>query len=170
MTKSRFNLRNVAKIGVTCLVVCMMFLGCGGKDKDKDDDKGGGNAAGQVELNGKKYPLNKGSVLITDGEGHSEYWLRFEGANNVSCVFVFWTAKGSELPAGTFTTFQMPPQVCVHDSGFDCSMTSNTPNLEIKKSGSDYEITFTGKALFELGDPTYDFKVTWKGKIETTKL
>ena len=28
MTKSRFSLRSVAKIGVTCLAVCMMFSGC----------------------------------------------------------------------------------------------------------------------------------------------
>ena len=39
MTKSRFNLRNVAKIGVTCLAVCMMAVACGKDDKDKDPDE-----------------------------------------------------------------------------------------------------------------------------------
>jgi len=38
MTKKSFNLRNVAKIGVTCLAV-LMFVAC-----SKKDDNGGGSA------------------------------------------------------------------------------------------------------------------------------
>jgi len=41
MTKSKFNLRNLAKITVACLVVSMMFVACS-KDKDKDKDNNGG--------------------------------------------------------------------------------------------------------------------------------
>ena len=35
MTKSRFSLRNVVKIGVACLAVCMMFSSCGKESSDK---------------------------------------------------------------------------------------------------------------------------------------
>jgi len=42
MTKSKFSLRNVVKIGVTCLAVCMMFSSC-----DKDDPNGNGNTEGK---------------------------------------------------------------------------------------------------------------------------
>jgi len=38
MTKKRFNLRNVVKIGVTCLAVCMTFAAC----KKENDSSGNG--------------------------------------------------------------------------------------------------------------------------------
>ena len=38
MTKRRFDLRNVVKIGVTCLAVCMMFSGCDKNPNGNGDD------------------------------------------------------------------------------------------------------------------------------------
>jgi len=170
MTKSRFNLRNVAKIGVTCLAVCMMFSGCGDKDKDKDDDKGGGNAAGQVEFQGKKYPLNECQVTISDKDDQSEYLLGLKSKNgNTTCVFAFSAAKGNELPTGTFTTFIYSPAMYVDDDVM--IFASDERKLEIKKSGSDYDITYTGKVtILGEGSQKHDFKMTWKGKVETLKL
>ena len=67
MTKSRFNLRNVVKIGVTCLVVCMMFSGC----KDPNDDPNNPDKPGG---NGKLSPPSWIQGSWTDEDGVFTMW------------------------------------------------------------------------------------------------
>jgi len=73
MTKSRFNLRNVVKIGVACLAVCMMFSGC--KDPNDDPknpdnpDNPGGNGSGLSAWTKVTSPLPSDFQCIAFGDG-----------------------------------------------------------------------------------------------------
>ena len=81
-------------------------------------------------------------------------------------------AEGSALPTGTFTAFAhgVDPILSVDDEAIDITY-SEGGKLEIKKSGSDYDITYTGKVtILGEGSQKHDFKMTWKGKVETLKL
>ena len=170
MFKKGLNLRNVATI-VACLAVCAV-ISCGGKDKDKDGDDDGENAKGQVELNGKKYPLHESTVIVNG----SNYVLNFSSKNTGGAQFDINTSAGSELPAGTYTLadFNLSPILSVADPAVDIVLfiRDDPASLVVKKSGSDYEITFTCKVWLEVSNnaPKHDYKLTYKGKIQTIKL
>ena len=170
MLKVRLNLRNVATI-VACFAVCAV-ISCGGKDKNGDDENGA--AKGEVEYKGKKYPLHESTVFISTVDGGGSYGLNFKSKNgNTSVMLSFNADVGNELPTGTYTTFLGIPQFTVDgDADSFVFLFAEPARLEIKKSGSDYDITFTCKiqdGAFDT-DPKYDYKMTYKGKIEVVKM
>ena len=170
MFKNRLDLRKVATI-IACLAVCVVMSCGGGNDKEKD---GNDAANGEVEYKGKKYPIHEGSVFISTVEGGSAYVLNFKSKNgNTTAIVQFNASAGSELPVGTYTTILGNPQFSVDgDAGQFVFLFAQPAKLEVKKSGTDYDITFTCKiqdGAFD-SDPKYDYKLTYKGKITTTKL
>ena len=73
MTKRRFNLRNVVKIGVACLAVCMMFVACdknnGNGDDPNNPDNPGGNGSGLNAWTKVTSPLSDELECIAFGNG-----------------------------------------------------------------------------------------------------
>ena len=78
MTTKSFKLRNVVKIGVASLAVCMMFASCGGDDPvNNPDNPSGSGVPGEV------------SVFTADSEDPGEVTLRWgrpmnQGSSNIS--------------------------------------------------------------------------------------
>ena len=86
MTKSRFNLRNVAKIAVPILAVCLMFASCGGKDKDKDgdpDDPGGSNTGKGVLIGGVRWATSNVDAPGTFAEKPESYGMFYQWNSKV---------------------------------------------------------------------------------------
>ena len=105
MIKSRFNLRNVVKIGVACLAVCMMFVACGkdnDKDGDKDDGKGWPSAAilTKYGFDGMNKPTGFASGLVVETGGY-QLVITFSGnASTAASVKSYFAGNNSWTNAG----------------------------------------------------------------------
>ena len=112
MTKSRFSLRNMAKIAVASLAVCMMFVACGKKDKDGDengDGKGWPSATvlSKYGLDGMSKPAGFKSGFFTE-TGSYQLAISFEGnASTAASVKSYFSGggwvKGGETTQGGYT-------------------------------------------------------------------
>ena len=122
MTK-KFNLRNVVKIGVTGLAVCMMFASCGNENVSDDPDNPGGKPGagvpdavsvfmadsedpGEVTLRWKR-PLNQGNSDISKyqvwrDQAGGNTWIDVAAPGGVAADYTF---KG--LTNGTDYTFKV---------------------------------------------------------------
>jgi len=105
MTKSRFNLRNVVKIGVACLAVCMMFSGCKDPNDDPNNpDKPGGNGSGLNAWTQVTSPLSDELECIAFGNGKfvagsSECMIAISSDNGKT-----WTPKKIAEKTGRINT------------------------------------------------------------------
>ena len=170
MTKKSFNLRSVAKIGVTCLAVCMMFASCGGKDKDGDnDDDTVGKGTGKIEISGKTFNLNE-CLIVGASTNPPLSWLqlKYNDDSNKKIVISISVTKGN-FSAKTYTSEVTLIQMDYDDTeAMGGASTDNgngtmIPNMVVTKSGNDFDITLTAKVLSSGG--VVDFKMTYKGKI-----
>ena len=174
MTNKNFILRSGIAIAI-CLTVLTMLSGCSKKDDPNGNDNSSAN--GQIEFNGKKYPVNEGSVIISGSSAPYDYVLSVDEKNGGnSVVFALKGSSASELSAGTYTmdsgsmnTF--PLYTLDGDlSALELTYYVDNPSLNIQKSGSDYNITFTGTTSDISGAKQYDFKLTYKGTVSVIKL
>lgn len=149
-------------------ILAVVTVSCSGKNNSNGGENGNGIVKNEVDLNGKKYPLNTCNVIVTNIGEQSNFMVSIKSSDgNTTAMFSINTA-GNELPAGTYTLFTMTPQLVVDDNGINGVYVISNPNLEVKKSGTDYEISFTAKvAVNSNSGEESDYKLTYKGKVTT---
>jgi len=167
------------KVLTAILSIAMMICtGCKKNDSiNNNDGNDFGSGTGQVELNGKKYTLNESNVIISSNSDGSSamygYMLTFKSSNsNTSVALAIYGSSGSELATGTYKASDFAT-LCVYTlDGADLSysnMLEDDEQMVVSKSGSDFNVTITGTTT-TLDNKTYDFKATYKGKIQVIKM
>ena len=166
MTKSRFNWRNactlcstsVAKIGVACLAVCVMFASCG-KDEsvtytltvDVDPPNGG-----QVSIVPEKVKYDKGEKVTLTATAATGY--TFEGWESGGTV-IFNQPTGFEVTMDANKTYT---------AKFKSSGNGGTSsNFDISKLPANVEIRYgvsQVKTIIKVGDQYYR-KTVWSGVL-----
>ena len=158
------------------MMIAMMSAGSCKKDNGGDDDGGGGSgsAKGQVELNGKKYPLHEGSVIIAGSSVPYNYTLTLKSANgNTNVILMFRGSSGSEIATGTYDSeaFAFSGTLSGLDGGnlSDIAPFLQDQKIVVAKSGNDFDMTYTAKVPNASGSMNYDFKATYKGAVKVIK-
>jgi len=159
------------------LIMAINIFSCDKNNASEDSIENVGKGKGQIEFQGKAYPLNECSLYKMTSwyppplGFHFYYTEDGKYADHVIDIaipsYVYDTWSTLELPAGTHNNISFEfglnnygTQGWNHYEGG-----AFETKLEVKKS-DDYEIVFTGKARLYLEDNSlHDFKMTWKGNI-----
>ena len=129
---------------------------------------GEGTGSGKLEAGGKPTTLfTKAEWAAWDTKNeHRELEFRNDNYEQwVSISFLSWSSK--DIPVGNFTLTTTPKIkvfiALIYDDGYG----TKDNEMEIKKSGSNYEVTLTGKwAYDDQGEDWKDYKFTYKGPIK----
>jgi len=172
-------------LALTCGII---FTGCyktNSEEKETDLEENGfdftkiGEGTGIIEFRGKSYTLNE-SVLNkpTGWPLPPRLGIRFYDSNNPfnSNIYITFledlynTWPSLELPAGTYEDINH--ELTLDNYGIQGYSTSDkmfNTKMVVKKSGDNYEIILTGKTRLyrEENSQLEDFRMIWKGKIET---
>ena len=146
-------------------------------EEPEDTIVNGGKGIGNIEFQGKNYPLNEGlsckmtswhppplgiNFYNTDGK-YSDNHIVIAISDN---AYSKWSTL--ELPAGTYENIAVEFSINNYErQGIYNTATMPITKMVVKKSGDDYDITLTGKTWLYLEDDDrlHDFRMTWKGKI-----
>jgi len=132
------------------------------------------NGKGSIEALGKSFPFNEAYKVRPSPTSDRFLDIRFtncytnSGACNSLTIRTPWSI--AELFEGTFENIGCELSLYDETERLTGEAITNSylyeTKLVVKKSGSDYNITYTGKANFSyLDPPLQDFTMTWKGKI-----
>jgi hypothetical protein len=132
----------------------------------KDDSDGGSpaEANGQVEMDGKKYPLHECSVMNTS----KNTLLSFNDTNGRnSLLLTMQRTSENELVEMVYTE----PSIISGVFSSEINKTSNINGvfsemrLEVTKSGSNYEFNFAAIATDLHDFYKHSYKMTYKGTV-----
>ena len=138
MAKKSFKLRNVAKIGVTCLAVCMIFVACGKKDKDGNEGEGKWPSASVLSkygLDGMQKPAGLKSSFFVENGG----------------IQLIITIGGNASTAASIKSYF---------SGGGWVITGESPQGEYTSTTYGKEVGNTVYAVVFLEEPDYCFQIT----------
>jgi len=164
------------------LIMAISFFSCNKNNATEDSIENVGKGKGQIEFQGKTYPLNEcSSYEMASGIPlslgfHFYYTEDGKYADHVIDIaipsYVYDTWSTLELPAGTHNNISFEFRLNNYETqGWNLYEGGIfETKLEVKKSDNDYEIVFTGKARLYLEDNSlHDFKMAWIGKIPKAK-
>jgi len=164
------------------LIMAISFFSCNKNNATEDSIENVGKGKGQIEFQGKTYPLNEcSSYKMASGIPlslgfHFYYTEDGKYADHVIDIaipsYVYDTWSTLELPAGTHNNISFEFRLNNYETqGWNLYEGGIfETKLEVKKTDNDYEIVFTGKARLYLEDNSlHDFKMAWIGKIPKAK-
>ena len=155
------------------LMIAMMSVGsC--KSNDNGDEKGKGNGngnttvtqKGQVEFNEKNYPLHESSAIVSGDEAPYSVTLSFENSGDGDTSVIVGIKSSSKTELANVENNEIAYSAfTVEGEGLDTSGSLSDRQVQITKSGNEYDITITATATTS-GGKTLPFKLTYKGTVK----
>jgi hypothetical protein len=135
--------------------------------KDREDSSPV-EAKGQVEVDGKKYPLHECRIMVSGSKAPYEYLVSFESISG--CAHLFFTIKSSlrnSLAEGKFTELSITSGAfyCQVDNSSNLNGILSEIRLEITRYDNDYSFIFTATAKELHNFKNFAYKMTYQGIV-----